>query len=158
MSGYIWRFGGWQTTFRISTTQIIAGGAGCKIPLTYPPLRVEAEDPAHHRRFTFEHRGIILRTTITDCDTNIALSSLYRRREDMAADLLALFQDELPAFMPWSETRRRESDARHDPPLAQTFKETSEVRQKASKRNPEKGAQNHEDQIISQRPVGNYLA
>ena len=103
-----------------------------------PPLRVEAEDPAHHRRFTFEHRGIILRTTITDCDTNIALSSLYRRREDMAADLLALFQDELPAFMPWSETRRRESDARHDPPLAQTFKETSEVRQKASKKKSRK--------------------
>lgn len=97
-----------------------------------PPLRVEAEDPAHHRRFTFEHRGIILRTTITDCDTNIALSSLYRRREDMAADLLALFQDELPAFMPWSETRRRESDARHDPPLAQTFKETAEARQRAA--------------------------
>lgn len=103
-----------------------------------PPLWIEAEDPAHHRQLTFEHRGVILRTTITDCDTNIALSSLYRRREDMAADLLALFQDELPAFMPWSETRRRESDARHDPPLAQTFKETSEVRQKASKKKSRK--------------------
>ena len=44
-----------------------------------PPLRIEAEDPAHHRHFTFEQRGIMLRTTITDCDTNIARSSLYRR-------------------------------------------------------------------------------
>ena len=98
------------------------------------PLRIEAEDPAHHRHFTFEQRGIMLRTTITDCDTNIAQSSLYRRREDMAADLLALFQDELPVYMPWSEERRRKSDARHDPSLAQTFKETSEVRQKAAKK------------------------
>lgn len=96
------------------------------------PLRVEAEDPSHHRRFTFEQRGIILRTTITDCDTNLARSSLYRRREDMAADLLALFQGELPASIPWSEARRRESDARHDPPLAQTFKETAEARQRAA--------------------------
>lgn len=100
--------------------------------LDAPPLRVEAEDPSHHRRFTFEQRGIILRTTITDCDTNLARSSLYRRREDMAADLLALFQDELPASIPWSEARRRESDARHDPPLAQTFKETAEARQRAA--------------------------
>ena len=76
----------------------------------------------------------MLRTTITDCDTNIAQSSLYRRREDMAADLLALFQDELPAYMPWSEERRRISDARHDPSLAQTFQETTEVRQKAAKK------------------------
>ena len=36
MSGYIRRFGGWQTTFRISTTPITAGGAGYKIPLTRP--------------------------------------------------------------------------------------------------------------------------
>ena len=36
MSGYIRRFGGWQTTFRISTTPITAGGAGCKIPLARP--------------------------------------------------------------------------------------------------------------------------
>ena len=99
-----------------------------------PPLRVEAEDPDHHRRFIFEHRGIILRTIITDCNTNIAQSSLYRRREDMAADLLALFQGELPTFMPWSEERRRESDARHDPLLAHTFKETAEARQRATKK------------------------
>lgn len=33
---YIRRFGGWQTTFRISTTPITAGGAGYKIPLTRP--------------------------------------------------------------------------------------------------------------------------
>lgn len=98
------------------------------------PLRIEAKDPAHHRHFTFEQRGIMLRTTITDCDTNIAQSSLYRRREDMAADLLALFQDELPVYMPWSEERRRISDARHDPSLAQTFQETTEVRQKAAKK------------------------
>ena len=57
---------------------------------------------------------------------------MYRRREDMAADLLALFQGELPASIPWSEARRRESDARHDPPLAQTFKETAEARQRAA--------------------------
>lgn len=99
-----------------------------------PPLRIEAEDPAHHRRFTFEQRGIMLRTTITDCDSNIVRSSLYRRREDMASDLLALYQDELPVYMPWSEERRRKSDARHDPSLAQTFKETTEIRQRAAKK------------------------
>lgn len=55
-------------------------------------------------------------------------------REDMASDLLALYQDELPVYMPWSEERRRKSDARHDPSLAQTFKETTEVRQKAAKK------------------------
>ena len=76
----------------------------------------------------------MLRTTITDCDTNIVRSSLYRRREDMASDLLALYQDELPIYMPWSEERRRESDARHDPPLAQTFKETAEARQREAKK------------------------
>ena len=99
-----------------------------------PPLRIEAEDPAHHRRFTFEQRGIMLRTTITDCDSNIVRSSLYRRREDMASDLLALYQNELPVYMPWSEERRRKSDARHDPSLAQTFKETTEIRQRAAKK------------------------
>ena len=103
-----------------------------------PPLWIEAEDPAHHRHLTFEHRGVILRTTITDCDTNIAQSSLYRRREDMASDLLALYQDELPVYMPWSEERRRKSDARHDLSLTQTFKETSEVRQKAAKKKSRK--------------------
>lgn len=77
--------------------------------LDAPPLRVEAEDPSHHRRFTFEQRGIILRTTITDCDTNLARSSLYRRREDMATDLLTLFQGELPASIPWSEARREKA-------------------------------------------------
>lgn len=99
-----------------------------------PPLWIEAEDPAHHRHLTFEHRGVILRTTITDCDTDTVQSNLYRLRDDMAADLLTLYQGELPVYAPWSEERRRKSDARHDPSLAQTFKETSEVRQKAAKK------------------------
>ena len=33
------------------------------------PLWIEAEDPLHYRRFIFEHRSIILRTTIIDCKT-----------------------------------------------------------------------------------------
>ena len=103
-----------------------------------PPLWIEAEDPAHHRHLTFEHRGVILRTTITDCDTDTVQSNLYRLRDDMAADLLTLYQGELPVYAPWSEERRRKSDARHDPSLTQTFKETSEVRQKATKKKSRK--------------------
>ena len=100
------------------------------------PLCIEAEDPAHHRRFTFEHRGISLRTIITDCNTLAVKNNLYRRREDMAAELLALFREELPVYQPWSEDRRRKNDARHDSSLAQTFRETTAIRQKTMKRNP----------------------
>ena len=98
------------------------------------PLWIEAEDPAHHRHFTFEHHGISLRTIITDCDTQTVKNSLYLRREDMAAELLALFQEELPVYQPWSKERRWKSDTRHDPSLAQTFQETTNSRQKAMKR------------------------
>ena len=100
------------------------------------PLCIEAEDPAHHRRFTIEHRGISLRTIITDCNTLAVKNNLYRRREDMAAELLALFREELPVYQPWSEDRRRKNDARHDSSLAQTFRETTAIRQKTMKRNP----------------------
>ena len=79
-----------------------------------PPLWIEAEDPAHHRHLTFEHRGIILRTTITDCDTNLVRSSLYRRREDMAADLLTLFQGELPASIVFGQILRQKRLDRFD--------------------------------------------
>lgn len=98
------------------------------------PLWIEAEDPAHHRHFTFEHHGISLRTIITDCDTQTVKNSLYLRREDMAAELLALFQEELPVYQPWSKERHWKSDTRHDPSLAQTFQETTNIRQKAMKR------------------------
>ena len=131
---------------RISTTPITAGGAGYKIPLTRPHCGSRPKIRHITGASLLRQRGIILRTTITDCDTNLVRSSLYRRREDMAADLLTLFQGELPASIPWSEARRRESDARHDPPLAQTFKETAEARQRAAKKKSRRRSTNHENQ------------
>lgn len=74
------------------------------------PLWIEAEDPAHHRHFIFEQQGIILRTTVTDCTTGAVQNRLYRRREDMSAELLALFQEELPYYPPWPEARRQKYD------------------------------------------------
>ena len=94
------------------------------------PLWIEAEDPLHHRRFIFEHRSIILRTTIIDCKTQAVQRSLHRRKEDMAYDLLALYRGELPAFLSWSDERRKKSDERHEASLSQTFKEATETRQR----------------------------
>lgn len=71
------------------------------------PLWVEAEDPVHHRRFIFKHYGIMIQTTIIDCDTHTEQKILHRRRDDLGADLLALFQSELPASSPWPEARRQ---------------------------------------------------
>ena len=95
------------------------------------PLWIEAEDPIHHRHFTFEHRGIILRTTIKDCHTNQTQKFLYHHWEDMASDLLALFSDELPIYAPWSDERRRKSDDRHECSLSKTFNDTAKIRQKS---------------------------
>ena len=98
------------------------------------PLWIEAEDPAHCLRYVFEHRGIILRTTIINCDTQTVQHHIYRRKQDMAADLLSIYQEELPVYQPWSEERRQQSDERHENSLAQTFKETTATRQQVSKK------------------------
>lgn len=74
------------------------------------PLWVEAEDPVHHRRFIFKHYGIMIQTIIIDCDTHTEQKILHRRRDDLGADLLALFQSELPASSPWPEARRQKCD------------------------------------------------
>lgn len=59
---------------------------------------------------------------------------IYRRKQDMAADLLSIYQEELPVYQPWSEERRQQSDERHENSLAQTFKETTATRQQVSKK------------------------
>lgn len=93
------------------------------------PLWIEAKDTTHHLRYILEHRGIMLRTTIINCDTQVAEHRIYRRKEDMAADLLSFYQKELPDYQPWSENRHLQSDARYENSLIQTFKETAAIRQ-----------------------------
>ena len=97
------------------------------------PLWIEATDSAHHLRYIFEQRGIVLQTTIINDDTQIAQQRIHRRKEDMAADLLSFYQEELPTYQPWSEDRRHKSDTRYDPSLPQTFKEAAMVRQQIEK-------------------------
>ena len=98
------------------------------------PLWIEAEDPAHCLRYIFEQRGIMLRTTIINCETQTVQHYINRRKEDMATNLLSFYQGKLPVYPPWSEDRRRQSDTRHENPLIQTFKETAEIRQQAGKK------------------------
>lgn len=98
------------------------------------PLWVEANDPAHHRHFTFEHYGIILKTTITDSETGHRQYILHRYRDDMAVNLLTLFQGELPVYPSWSDKRHQKSDDRHEDSLSQTLKDTFETREKAKKK------------------------
>lgn len=98
------------------------------------PLWIEAEDPAHCLRYIFEQRGIMLRTTIINCEAQTVQHYIHRRKEDMATNLLSFYQGELPVYAPWSEDRRRQSDTRHENPLIQTFKETAEIRQQAGKK------------------------
>lgn len=98
------------------------------------PLWIEADDPVHHRHFIFEHHGIVLRTTIIDSETGQKQCVLHRYREDMAAYLLALFQDELPSYAPWSDERHKKSDSRIECSISQTFKDTFDTRQKSKKK------------------------
>ncbi|MFR5929558.1 MAG: hypothetical protein ACLUGI_02715 [Subdoligranulum sp.] len=70
------------------------------------PLWIEASDPSHGRKFIFTQKGPALQTTIRYAD-GTEKQCIYRRKEDMAADLMTMFQDELRVYPPWSEDRRK---------------------------------------------------
>lgn len=59
------------------------------------PLWVEAEDPAYKRRLSIIHQGAVLQLTVTKSD-GTEEKIHFRRKEDLAATLLSLFQEHLP--------------------------------------------------------------
>lgn len=71
------------------------------------PLWSEASDPAHGRQFVFTLKGPALQTTIR-CADGTEKRCTYRRKEDMASDLMSLFQKELRVYPPWPEERRKQ--------------------------------------------------
>ena len=70
------------------------------------PLWIEAFDPSHGRKFIFTQKGPALQTTILYAD-GTEKQRIYRRKEDMATELMAMFQEELRVYPPWSEDRRK---------------------------------------------------
>mgnify|MGYP000441237700 FL=1 len=70
------------------------------------PLWIEASDPSHGRKFIFTQKGPALQTTIRYAD-GTEKQHIYRRKEDMATELMAMFQEELRVYPPWSEDRRK---------------------------------------------------
>ena len=70
------------------------------------PLWIEASDPSHGRKFIFTQKGPALQTIIRYAD-GTEKQCIYRRKEDMAGDLMTMFQDELRVYPPWSEDRRK---------------------------------------------------
>lgn len=73
------------------------------------PLWIEAFDPAHGRQFSFTLKGPALQTVLRYAD-GTEKRSTYRRREDMAADLMSMFQKELRVYPPWPEDRRLQQE------------------------------------------------
>ena len=73
------------------------------------PLWIEASDPAHGRQFVFTLKGPALQTAIRHADGTEERYT-YRRKEDMASDLMSLFQKELRVYPPWSEERRKQHE------------------------------------------------
>ena len=69
------------------------------------PLWIEASDPSHGRKFIFTQKGPALQTIIRYAD-GTEKQCIYRRKEDMAGDLMTMFQEELRVYPPWSEDRR----------------------------------------------------
>ena len=70
------------------------------------PLWIEAFDPSHGRKFIFTQKGPALQTTIRYAD-GTEKQRIYRRKEDMATELMTMFQEELRVYPPWSEDRRK---------------------------------------------------
>lgn len=70
------------------------------------PLWIEASDPSHSRKFIFTQKGPALQTTIRYAD-GTEKQCIYRRKEDMAAELMTMFQEELRVYPPWSKDRRK---------------------------------------------------
>ena len=83
-------YSGWRRPDGVSTTL---------------PLWIEASDPSHGRKFIFTQKGPALQTTIRYAD-GTKKQRIYRRKEDMAAELMTMFQEELRVYPPWSEDRR----------------------------------------------------
>lgn len=84
-------YSGWRCPDGVSTTL---------------PLWIEASDPSHGRKFIFTQKGPALQTTILYAD-GTEKQRIYRRKEDMAAELMTMFQEELRVYPPWSEDRRK---------------------------------------------------
>ena len=63
-------------------------------------------DPSHSRKFIFTQKGPALQTTIRYAD-GTEKQCIYRRKEDMAAELMTMFQEELRVYPPWSKDRRK---------------------------------------------------
>ena len=61
------------------------------------------------------------------------------------AYLLALFQDELPSYAPWSDERHKKSDSRIECSISQTFKDTFDTRQKSKKKKTTKRKRKNEN-------------
>ena len=70
------------------------------------PLWIEASDPSHSRKFIFTQKGPALQTTIRYA-YGTEKQCIYRRKEDMAAELMTMFQEELRVYPPWSKDRRK---------------------------------------------------
>lgn len=99
------------------------------------PLWIEASDPSHGRKFIFTQKGPALQTTIRYAD-GTKKQRIYRRKEDMAAELMTMFQEELRVYPPGLKTGGIGTNI------------------KGSKI----GGHHHEDPYLSPIPVGNRMA
>ena len=68
--------------------------------------RIEAMENQVIRGSILASDGQVLATTKVDAD-GTEKQRIYRRKEDMAADLMTMFQEELRVYPPWSEDRRK---------------------------------------------------
>ena len=123
-----------------------------------PPLWIEAEDPAHHRHLTFEHRGVILRplsqtATPILCRATCTVSGMIWRLI-CSPYIKVSFRSMRPGLKNAAEKVTQGMTR----PLHKHSKKQAKSAKRRQKRNSEKGAQNHENQIISQGLVRSCLA
>lgn len=158
MSGSIRHFSGWQTTFRISAIQITAGGAGCKIPMTRP--RCGSRPKIRHitGALPLSSAGSCCEppsqtvTPILRGAVCIAAGKIWRLTCWLCIKTNYLF------ICPGLKNAAGKVTQGMTRPLLRHSKKQPKSAKRQQKRNPEKGAQNHEDQIISQGLVRSGLA
>ena len=158
MSGYIWPFGGWQTTFQISTIQITADGAGCRTPSIRLHCGLRLKTPHITDTLPLSTAGSYcgpLSQTATPilCRATCTVSGMIWRL--ICSPYIKVNFRSMHLGLKNAEEKATQGMTR---PLHKHSKKQAKSAKRRQKRNPEKGAQNHEDQIIPQGPVRNRLA
>ena len=158
MSGYIRRFGGWQTTFQISAIQITADGAGCRTPSIRLHCGLRLKTPHITDTLPLSTAGSYcgpLSQTATQilCRATCTVSGMIWRL--ICSPYIKVNFRSMRPGLKNAEEKATQGMTR---PLLRHSKKQAKSAKRRQKRNPEKGAQNHEDQTIPQELVRSCLA